>query len=176
MAAEFTNYTDSSGQPNMPESGQGFSDWLRQTYLSAGSLLAKSCQSAMTLACHSKYFESMAFTFGENTTYAQQLYKDIIPFTQQEELSSLTLTSAPVYLYKEKVSLEEFKHLEKLWKGGPAHFKTVANIVLKSGVLDQCKKLCIEYRNKAIASLDCYSDSEAKSALVNMVTAVSDVR
>uniref|UniRef100_A0A0B7ALW7 Decaprenyl-diphosphate synthase subunit 2 n=2 Tax=Arion vulgaris TaxID=1028688 RepID=A0A0B7ALW7_9EUPU len=176
MSAEFTSYTDSSGRPNMPESCQGFSDWLKQTYLSFGSLLAKSCQSAMTLAGHSKYHETMAFAFGENTTYAQQLCKDLVPFTKQDELSNLTLTSAPVFLYRDKVSSEEFKHFEKLYHGGPANFKNIASIVFQSGVLDQCKELCIQYRNRAIASLDCYSDSDAKAALINMVTAVSDVR
>lgn len=73
MMAEFTEYTDANGKPSMPYSCQGFSDWLKQTYLSVGSLLAKSCQSAMTLAGHSKYYEAMAFAFGENTTYAQQV-------------------------------------------------------------------------------------------------------
>ncbi|BFZ09641.1 hypothetical protein BsWGS_12682 [Bradybaena similaris] len=176
MSAEFTNYTDSSGKPKLPDSCQGFSDWLKQTYLSLGSLLAKSCQSAMTLAGHSTDYETMAFAFGENTTYAQQLCKDIIPFTQQDELSALTLTSAPIYLYREMVTLDEFKHLEQLWQGGPANLKKIASIVVRSGVLDQGKKLCLQYRNKAIASLECYPASDAKVALVNMVTAVSDVR
>lgn len=58
-----------------------------------------------------------------------QLCKDIIPFTQQDELSALTLTSAPIYLYREKVTLDEFKHLELLWQGGPANFKKVGGHV-----------------------------------------------
>ncbi|CAG5127513.1 unnamed protein product [Candidula unifasciata] len=176
MSAEFTNCTDSSGTPTMPESCRGFSDWLRQTYLSLGSLLAKSCQSAMTLAGHSTDFETMAFAFGENATYAQQLCKDMVPFTQQDELSALTLALAPIYLYREKVTLHEFKHLEELWQAGPANFKKIASIILKSGVLDQGKELCLQHRNKAIACLECYPASDAKAALINMVTAMSDVR
>lgn len=74
MSAEFTEYTDPNGKPNMPKSCLGFSDWLIQTHLSLGSLLAKSCQSAMILAGHSKSFEESAYTFGENTIYAQQVF------------------------------------------------------------------------------------------------------
>ena len=49
-------------------------------------------------------------------------------------------------------------------------------MVTASGVINQCKDLLHEYRDKAIASLDCYGDSDAKKALVRMATVVSDFR
>ena len=73
MTAEFTQFSDASGRPKLPESCQGFSDWLSQTYLSFGSLMARSCQSAMILAGHSEKIQSQAFSYGENVTYAQEV-------------------------------------------------------------------------------------------------------
>lgn len=176
MTAQFTNYTDRDGKETIPQTSQGFSDWLKQTYFSFGSLLAKSCQSAMRLAGHSDQFKKMAFAFGENVSYAEQLAKDIQTFTNYDELSALSLTSAPVLLYRERVPAQEFDQLEKLWQEGPANYQRIVQLVSKSGALSQCKELLAHYRDKAISSLECYSDSEAKAALVNMVTAVSNVR
>ncbi|RUS86164.1 hypothetical protein EGW08_006058 [Elysia chlorotica] len=176
MTAEFTNYTDPDGKQMIPQSCQGFSDWLKQTYFSIGSLLAKSCQSAMRLAGHSDHFKNMAFAFGENVSYAEQLAQDIKPFTSADELPGLSLTSAPVLLYRERVPAEEFTNLERLWQEGPANYHEIVSLVLKSGAVSYCKELLEQYRDKAISSLDCYSESEAKSALVNMVNAVSHVR
>ena len=73
MTAEFTNFTDPDGNEMIPQTCKGFSDWLKQTYFSFGSLLAKSCQSAMRLAGHSDYLKNMAFAFGENVSYAEQV-------------------------------------------------------------------------------------------------------
>ncbi|GFO27222.1 decaprenyl-diphosphate synthase subunit 2 [Plakobranchus ocellatus] len=176
MIAEFTNFTDLDGNAKIPEECKGFSDWLKQTYLSFGSLLAKSCRSAMRLAGHSEQFKAMAFAFGENVSYVQQLSKDIKPFIEYDELSSLNLTSAPILLYKDMVSAKEFEKLEHLWQGGPSNYHKIVTLVLESGVISHCKELLTQYREKAVASLECYSDSEAKSALINMVTAVSTVR
>ncbi|XP_059141351.1 all trans-polyprenyl-diphosphate synthase PDSS2-like [Physella acuta] len=176
MSAEFTEYTDSNGKPNMPKSCLGFSDWLIQTHLSLGSLLAKSCQSAMILAGHSKSFEDSAYAFGENTIYAQQMSKDIVSITQKDELSNFSLTSAPVFLYKEIAPAQDFTHLETLWHGGAANYKMITTILLKSGVVDQCIERCQQYRAQAIAALDCFQHSDAKSALINVVNAVSSLR
>ncbi|XP_005110593.1 decaprenyl-diphosphate synthase subunit 2 [Aplysia californica] len=176
MTAEFTNFSDASGRPEMPDHCKGLSDWLSQTYLSIGSLVAKSCQSAMILAGHSATFQSMAFAYGENMAYAQQLCSDLLPFLRRDELSSLSLTSAPLYMYKEQATAEQFSRLQQLLEAGPDNYEKVVNLVTGSGVVQQCKDLCGQYRDKAIASLGCYADSEAKEALINMVTVVSDVR
>jgi len=176
MTAEFTQFSDASGRPKLPESCQGFSDWLSQTYLSFGSLMARSCQSAMILAGHSEKIQSQAFSYGENVTYAQELCRDLLPFLKSDEISTLRMTSAPVYLYKEKASNEEFSHLQQLIEAGPHRYQEVVSMVTASGVIQQCKDLCLQYRSRAIQSLDCYDDSDAKKALINMATVVSDMK
>lgn len=72
MEAEFTGFTDKHGNATLP-SDVTFSDWLKQTYLSSGSLLAKSCQSAMKLASHSSDVQQQAYKYGLNTAYVQQV-------------------------------------------------------------------------------------------------------
>ncbi|CAL1540725.1 unnamed protein product [Lymnaea stagnalis] len=176
MAAEFTPFTDAGGKSTVPESCNSFSDWLKQTHLSFGSLLARSCQSAMTLAGHSEDLGKMAFAFGENTTYAHQLSKDIAAITNQDENPNLRPTSAPVVLYREMASLEEINKMYTFWQEEKINYKKILSALVDSGAVDKCKQLCLQYRNKAISSLDCYTESDAKVALINMVTAVSDVR
>ena len=72
MEAEFTPLTDKDGTPTVTRNIT-FSDWLEHTYLSTGSLLARSCSAAMQLAQHSKEHQDAAFSFGENITYAHQV-------------------------------------------------------------------------------------------------------
>lgn len=72
MEAEFTGFTDKHGCPTL-SADVTLSDWLQQTYLSSGSLLAKSCQAAMKLANHSLEVQLNAFNYGLNTAYVQQV-------------------------------------------------------------------------------------------------------
>ena len=55
----------------------------------------------------------------------RQLAKDIKPFMSYDELSGLSLTSAPVMLYRERVPAQEFESLEKLWQKGPSNYHEV---------------------------------------------------
>jgi len=45
-----------------------------QAFLQSGSLLARSCQSAMALAGHSQEIQTQAALFGENIAYAKQVH------------------------------------------------------------------------------------------------------
>ena len=72
MEAEFTSLRDTNGNSVLPENAT-FSDWERQTYLQSGSLLAKSCQSAIELSGHDDRLKSAAAEFGENVAYARQV-------------------------------------------------------------------------------------------------------
>ena len=73
MKTEFTKLRDSGGRPSLPVGGANLNLWKEQTFMSSGSLLAKSCQSAMILANHSQDLQKDAFCFGEHVAYAYQV-------------------------------------------------------------------------------------------------------
>lgn len=73
MRAEFTELRDRDGHPLLPPEGATIDDWERQTYLSSGSLIAKSCQAALMLAGHPKALQQAAHRFGCHVAYARQV-------------------------------------------------------------------------------------------------------
>ncbi len=72
MCAEFTKFRDKNGYCILPE-GSTVEDWENQTYLSSGSLLGKSCQSAMILANHNEDVQKRAHQFGLHIAMAHQV-------------------------------------------------------------------------------------------------------
>lgn len=72
MEAEFTDLRNDNGESLLKPDLQ-FSDWIKQTYLSSGSLLARSCRSAVELADHREDQREAAASFGENMAYLQQV-------------------------------------------------------------------------------------------------------
>ena len=66
MEAEFTKLRSSPLNVT-------FKDWLDQTYLSYGSLLAHSCQSALLLVGHKQSYQDAAFEFGKNLAVTRQV-------------------------------------------------------------------------------------------------------
>lgn len=84
MEAEFTNLRNDNGESLLKPDIQ-FSDWIKQTYLSSGSLLARSCRSAVELADHREDQKEAAASFGENMAYLQQVRKKIL----KEQFQSL---------------------------------------------------------------------------------------
>lgn len=77
MEAEFTDLRNDNGESLLKPDIQ-FSDWIKQTYLSSGSLLARSCRSAVELADHREDQREAAASFGENMAYLQQVRNKIL--------------------------------------------------------------------------------------------------
>ncbi|KAK7500066.1 hypothetical protein BaRGS_00008613 [Batillaria attramentaria] len=169
MEAEFTGFTDRQGNPTLP-AAVTFSDWVKQTYLQSGSLLAKSCRAAMKLASHSSDMQQMAYDYGLNTAYVQQLSEDVKTFTKGEH-SEVRVTSAPVILLQE----QHPDTAELVLRQGKSDTKQLLTAVQGSGVLTECRRLCDEYSTKAVGALAAFRNSDAKSALVNMVHAIRRV-
>ena len=72
MEAEFTCLRDADGGSVLPDCVT-FQDWERQTFLQSGSLLTKSCESALELSGHDDRLKAAAAEFGENIAYARQV-------------------------------------------------------------------------------------------------------
>lgn len=77
MEAEFTDLRNDNGESLLKPDIQ-FSDWIKQTYLSSGSLLARSCRSTVELADHREDQREAAASFGENMAYLQQVRNKIL--------------------------------------------------------------------------------------------------
>ena len=80
MEAEFTDLRDAGGESLLKTDIQ-FADWIKQTYLSSGSLLARGCRSAVELADHREDQKEAAASFGENMAYLQQVNIDDVVMT-----------------------------------------------------------------------------------------------
>ena len=80
MEAEFTDLRDAGGESLLKADIQ-FADWIKQTYLSSGSLLARGCRSAVELADHRDDQKEAAASFGENMAYLQQVNIDNVVIT-----------------------------------------------------------------------------------------------
>lgn len=166
MESEFTELRDKDGKPVLPSTAT-FDDWLRQTFLASGSLLAKSCQSAIELCNNDEHVLQAAFTFGENMAYAHQMQEDLKPFLNPDDhLHELSLTSAPVIKYLEKET-SNHKSLEA------NNFKKIVALVKESQAVTECEQLCLEYGQEAKAVLSVFPESDAHNALVNIVNATS---
>lgn len=73
MEADFTKLKDDEGNPILPEEGASVEDWQHQTYLTSGSLIAKSCKAAMMLAQHSTSIQDSAYEFGKHIACVHQV-------------------------------------------------------------------------------------------------------
>ncbi|XP_062608839.1 all trans-polyprenyl-diphosphate synthase PDSS2-like [Saccostrea cucullata] len=167
MEAEFTDLRDPRGECILKSDIQ-FSDWVRQTYLSSGSLLERSCQSAMELADHSEDQKEAAASFGENMAYLKQMKNDLKPFVSGDDiLEDFSITSAPVIKYLEQYPEERNTIMSLQTKD----LRQIVSTIKSSNVIAECLTLCDEYGDKALKALDLFPQTDAKTALINIVNA-----
>lgn len=148
-----------------------FDDWLDQTYLTSGSLLAHSCQSALLLVGHKESYQTAAFNLGKNLAITRQLYEDINKFTQPEtdDISPQILSTAPGVLYLGNRSSDFSEELLE----DPKEQKKILKKIKESGELQQCKDLCKQYGIKARQSLHVFEHSVPRDALFRIINATT---
>ncbi|XP_052088393.1 all trans-polyprenyl-diphosphate synthase PDSS2-like isoform X2 [Mytilus californianus] len=148
-----------------------FDDWLDQTYLTSGSLLAHSCQSALLLVGHNESYQTAAFNLGKNLAITRQLYEDINKFTQPEtdDISPQILSTAPGVLYLGNRSTDFSEEVLE----DPKEQKKILKKIKESGELQQCKDLCKQYGIKARQSLHVFEHSVPRDALFRIINATT---
>lgn len=165
-----------SAKENYITNDIGISTWKEQIFLSHGALLAKSCQAAMELAKHDAEVQDMAFQYGKHMAMSHKINSDLQPFIKEKTGDSVTfnLNSAPVVLHQET-------HGRDLWirqigeaqgKGRLDYAKLRETIKAGKGVTSAID-LCRYHGNKALEALESFPPSEARSALENIVFAVT---
>ncbi|XP_053315603.1 all trans-polyprenyl-diphosphate synthase PDSS2 [Spea bombifrons] len=154
----------------------GIANWMEHIFLSHGALLAKSCKAAMELAKHDSEVQSMAFQYGKHMSLSYKLYSDIQPFVNGKfSGTSFSLNSAPVVLHQDSVGREEWMQQIKQaqLKGNLVDLAKVQETIKAGKGVSSAIDLCHYHGNKALETLQCFPPSEARTALENIVYAVT---
>ncbi|XP_024058382.1 decaprenyl-diphosphate synthase subunit 2 [Terrapene carolina triunguis] len=155
----------------------GISTWKEQIFLSHSALLAKSCQAAMELAKHDAEIQDMAFQYGKNMSLSHKLHSDLQPFIKGKSSDSVafSLNSAPVVLHQEFLGREAWiKQIrEAQSKENLMDFTKLQEAIKAGKGVTSAIDLCHYHGNRALEALECFPPSEARSALENMVYAVT---
>ncbi|KAM4772787.1 all trans-polyprenyl-diphosphate synthase PDSS2 [Rhinophrynus dorsalis] len=154
----------------------GISNWMEHIFLSHGALLAKSCQAAMELAKHDLEVQSMAFQYGKHMSMSYKLNSDIQPFINGKYSdSSFSLNSAPVVLHQGFIGREAWMQQikEAQLKGSLIDLAKLQEAIKAGKGVTSAIDLCRYHGDKALGALQCFPPSEARSALENIVYAVT---
>ena len=165
--------------------------YLQKTYLKSASLISKSCRAAALLGQSSPEIVEAAYMYGRNLGLAFQLVDDMLDFTiTAEELGKpagadlqLGLATAPlIFAWKDKPELgrlvgrkfaeqgdvEKVCSLILLIPGARLTTEKARQLVLESDGIEQTRALAQDYADKAIAAIDSFPESEAKTGLIEM--------
>uniref|UniRef100_A0A8D0NXZ2 Decaprenyl diphosphate synthase subunit 2 n=1 Tax=Sus scrofa TaxID=9823 RepID=A0A8D0NXZ2_PIG len=154
----------------------GISTWKEQTFLSHGALLAKSCQAAMELAKHDAEVQDMAFQYGKHMAMSHKINSDLQPFIKEKTSDSLTfnLNSAPVVLHQEFLGRDLWiKQIRKAQEKGKLDYAKLRETIKAGKGVTSAIDLCRYHGNKALEALESFPPSEARTALENIVFAVT---
>jgi len=170
MCSEFSVFVNREGKSLMPENGATIQDWEQQTYLASGSLLAKSCKSAMMLAGHSEDKQHKAYEFGKNMAYTYQIREDLDILEKRSRGDVLSAISAPTVLYLSRHRDDGFRELLKDMRHNHTQ---ICRKLHTSGAMEETRHHCRLYGTSAMHELEEFDNSEAKTALVNIVKAIT---
>ncbi|XP_073933562.1 all trans-polyprenyl-diphosphate synthase PDSS2 isoform X3 [Castor canadensis] len=154
----------------------GISTWKEQTFLSHGALLAKSCQAAMELAKHGAEVQDMAFQYGKHMAMSHKINSDLQPFIKEKTSESMTfnLNSAPVVLHQESLGRDLWiKQVKEAQEKGRLDYAKLRETIKAGKGVTSAIDLCRYHGNKALAALESFPPSQARSALENIVFAVT---
>lgn len=154
----------------------GISAWKEQTFLSHGALLAKSCQAAMELAKHDAAVQDMAFQYGKHMAMSHKINSDLQPFIKEKTNDAMTfnLNSAPVVLHQEFLGRDLWiKQIAEAKENGRLNYAKLQETIKAGKGVTSAIDLCRYHGNKALVALESFPPSEARSALENIVFAVT---
>ncbi|VVC25208.1 Hypothetical protein CINCED_3A004679 [Cinara cedri] len=149
-------------------------DWTKRNVLSAGSLLGKVCQGTLILGGHGEQLQKKGFLFGKHLSLAWQAYLDLEPFLigSPYSLEIFNLTSAPVMFHLE----HDPSLFEEIDKGvnsiHDVDYIKVHEIVMNGPGVEYTKQLQKEHSQKAMEVLTVFEESDARTALSNIIVAM----
>ncbi|KAK9869815.1 hypothetical protein WA026_003544 [Henosepilachna vigintioctopunctata] len=151
--------------------GNAEAEWTLRNILESGSLLGKSCQGALKLAGHSAKIQKQAYRFGRHLALSWQACLDCQPFSPGAT-GSFSLVSAPV-LYTLQDNHDLYREIEIGSKNvNEVDFERLRQNVLAGPGVQMTKNLQQEHSDIAFEFLEKLPDSEARTALINIMTAL----
>ncbi|XP_014255795.1 decaprenyl-diphosphate synthase subunit 2 [Cimex lectularius] len=175
--SEFIGRRDKQNNPLPGSSESALSDWTQRNVLSAGSLLGKSCEGTLKLAGHTKQIQEQGYKFGKHLALAWQACLELEPFISSNFIpgSTFNLTSAPVMFHLE----HDPKLYDEIDKGldtvHAVDYGKVYSVVSKGPGIELTKQLQREHSQKALEVLSAFQDSDARTALSNIIFAMGEL-
>lgn len=156
--------------------GSPENEWTLRHTLAEGTLLGKSCQSAMLLAKQPEELQKQAYFFGKHLSLAWQACIDLEPFRLQELPidAKLSLISAPVLFHLEfDPSL-----YEEIKKGAESvnniNYRRLHEAIVEGPGIERTKELQSKHTLHAMTELYKFPQSDARTALENIIMAMQD--
>jgi decaprenyl-diphosphate synthase subunit 2 len=161
------NLKDMMGSPE--------NEWTLRHTLANGTLLGKSCQSALLLAKQQEEKQKQAYFFGKHLALAWQASIDLEPYKNELPLGhKLSLVSAPVLFHLES----DPSLYEEIRKGSETvddiNFYKVHKIVRNGSGLERTKELQSKHTLLAMTELYKFNKSDARSALEKIILAMQE--
>ncbi|XP_043667113.1 all trans-polyprenyl-diphosphate synthase PDSS2 [Vespula pensylvanica] len=177
--AEFIGRRDNQNNPLPcipPPNRKGYAvkEWTLRNVLSAGTLLGKSCKGTLKLAGHNDDIQEQGYEFGKHLALAWQAYLDLGLFINKESAMSFNLCSAPIMFHIEhdpSILTEIDKGLESV---DNVDYAKVYNIVSQGPGIELTKQLQKKHSQKATEVLSIFQESDARTALYNIIAAMGD--
>ncbi|GLH06334.1 Decaprenyl-diphosphate synthase subunit 2 [Gryllus bimaculatus] len=164
--------------PSPDEVKDAKADWTRRNVLSAGSLLGKSCQGTLKLAGHSRELQEKGYLFGKHLALAWQACLDLEPFRTSSQYtpgSAFNLTSAPVLFHLQ----HDHSLFEEIEKGIDSvenvDYEKIHSTVMDGPGFELTKNLQKEHSQQAMEVLSVFQESDAQTALRNIIVAMGDL-
>jgi decaprenyl-diphosphate synthase subunit 2 len=151
-------------------------EWTLRHTLAEGTLLGKSCQSAMLLAKQPEELQKQAYFFGKHLSLAWQACMDLEPFRLREipSDSKFSIISAPVlfHLEHDPTLYDEIKNGAESVNN--INYQKVHTAVLNGPGIEKTKELQSKHSMHAMTELYKFPPSDARKALENIIMAMQE--
>lgn len=155
--------------------GSPENEWTLRHTLANGTLLGKSCQSALLLAKQSEEVQKHAYFFGKHLALAWQASIDLEPYKTELPLGhKLSLVSAPVLFHLE-FDPSIYKEIKKGSETvDDVNFYQIHKEISRGPGLERTKELQSKHTLLAMTELYKFPKSDARSALENIILAMQE--
>lgn len=157
--------------------GSPTEEWELRNTLAEGTLLGKSCQSALLLAKQPEDLQKQAYFFGKHLSLAWQASMDLEPFRLNKLPADvkISLISAPVLFHLE----HDPSIYEEIKKGSESvcnidYQKVHAAIIHDGPAIEKTRELQSKHTLLAMNELYNFPRSDARTALENIILAMQE--
>ncbi|KAJ8917518.1 hypothetical protein NQ315_005567 [Exocentrus adspersus] len=147
--------------------GNAKAEWTLRHLLDGGSLLAKCCQGALMLAEQPQTLQKLGYLLGRNIALAWQACKDQKIFDNGRN-DKFSLVCAPL-LFHIQSDPSYYARIKEYADTSDVNYTEIREVVKSGPGLQKTIELQEEFSLNALNVLEEFPDSEAKSALINII-------